>query len=244
MAMNMPMLRITATDSTNAQNNRDFNIRVGLLSSALEHRVPESIFSGATVLPDAISAVNALSKANASGQRIYHITQLNQATVLPNIHHGPATMAEIQNALNIGKEVITHTDAVTVPGWSGAGYIILDPVTGDGAYKISGGKNGMVVALLLTVLSLVAALALATSGGALAAVIGIFLYFFDLYNAISWATSTVSANTEEEFNRLNAGQSLTAVLSSLPLLPFVEGVVVSATLTYGALTAWLITTFM
>jgi hypothetical protein len=45
----------------------------------------------------------------------------------------------------VGKEVITHTDAVTIPGWSGAGYIILDPETGSGAYKISGGANGAVL---------------------------------------------------------------------------------------------------
>ena len=38
--------------------------------------------------------------------------------------------------------MITLTDDVSVPGWSGAGYIIIDPVTGDGAYKISGGGNG------------------------------------------------------------------------------------------------------
>lgn len=38
--------------------------------------------------------------------------------------------------------MITHTDAVIVPGWSGAGYIILDPITGEGAYKIGGGQNG------------------------------------------------------------------------------------------------------
>jgi len=42
----------------------------------------------------------------------------------------------------VGKEVITHTDAVSVPGWSGAGYIIFDPQTGSGAYKIGGGQNG------------------------------------------------------------------------------------------------------
>jgi len=41
-----------------------------------------------------------------------------------------------------GKEVITHTDPVTVPGWIGAGYIIQDPATGAGAYKINGGENG------------------------------------------------------------------------------------------------------
>jgi hypothetical protein len=95
---------------------------------------------------EAISAVKALQKANAQGQRIYHITQANQATILPNIHHHPDTMDEIRNALNAGKEVITHTDAVSVPGWSGAGYIITDPVTGDGAYKIAGGGNGGILA--------------------------------------------------------------------------------------------------
>jgi len=51
-------------------------------------------------------------------------------------------MDEIRHALNAGKQVTTHTDAVSVPGWSGAGYIITDPTTGDGAYKISGGGNG------------------------------------------------------------------------------------------------------
>jgi hypothetical protein len=38
--------------------------------------------------------------------------------------------------------VITHTDNIQVPGWSGAGYIILDQETGVGSYKISGGGNG------------------------------------------------------------------------------------------------------
>ena len=51
-------------------------------------------------------------------------------------------MSEIEQAINQGKEVITHTNAVTVPGYTGAGYIILDPITGDGAYKIAGGENG------------------------------------------------------------------------------------------------------
>ena len=35
----------------------------------------------------------------------------------------------------------THTNNVSVPGWSGAGYIVIDPKTGDGAYLISGGAN-------------------------------------------------------------------------------------------------------
>jgi REP element-mobilizing transposase RayT len=66
----------------------------------------------------------------------------NQAMTLPNIHQNSLVMEEIRDALNAGKEVITHTDAVSVPGWSGAGYILFDPQTGDGAFKIGGGANG------------------------------------------------------------------------------------------------------
>ncbi|RZW12976.1 MAG: hypothetical protein EX260_11720 [Desulfobulbaceae bacterium] len=64
------------------------------------------------------------------------------ASTLPNLNLNPDTEAEIEQALNAGLEVITHTDPVSVPGYSGAGYIIYDPVTGDGAYKIGGGQNG------------------------------------------------------------------------------------------------------
>jgi len=51
-------------------------------------------------------------------------------------------MNDIQNALAVGKEVITHTNPISVPGWTGAGYIIFDPDTGEGAYRITGGGNG------------------------------------------------------------------------------------------------------
>ncbi len=71
-------------------------------------------------------------------------------------------MSEIRAALNAGKEVITHTDNISVPGWSGVGYIIFDPVVGDGAYKISGGANGgwmiIVTFAIIGLLILVAAL--------------------------------------------------------------------------------------
>jgi hypothetical protein len=116
VAFDIPLVRINATDDGNADQLKQFTLQTGLLSSALEHAVPEQLFVNEQNPGEAISAVKALQKANAQGQRIYHITQANQANILPNIHHHPDTMAEIQNALNAGKEVITHTDAVSVPG--------------------------------------------------------------------------------------------------------------------------------
>jgi hypothetical protein len=147
VVFDIPMVKIAATNDGQAEKLKQFNLQTGLLSSALEHAVPEQLFVNKQNPGEAISAVKALQKANAQGQRIYYITQTNQATTLPNIHHHPDTMDEIRNALNGGKEVITHTDVVSVPGWSGAGYIITDTVVGDGAYKISGGGNGGILVL-------------------------------------------------------------------------------------------------
>jgi hypothetical protein len=161
VAFDIPLVKINATDNGNAGQLKQFTLQTGLLSSALEHAVPEQLFVNEQNPGEAISAVKALQKANAQGQRIYHITQANQATILPNIHHDPDTMDEIQNALNAGKEVITHTDAVSVPGWSGAGYIITDPVTGDGAYKIAGGGNGGYLLILSAAVLFIVALLVA-----------------------------------------------------------------------------------
>lgn len=142
VALDIPLIHITAANDGHLEKKKQFTLQTGILSSALEHAVPEQLFVNAQNPGEAISAVKALQKANAAGQRIYHITPANQSAILGNIHHDVDTMNEIRNALNAGKEVITHTDAVSVPGWSGAGYIITDPGTGDGAFKIAGGGNG------------------------------------------------------------------------------------------------------
>lgn len=51
-------------------------------------------------------------------------------------------MSDIRIGLQAGNEIIAHTDPVSIPGWSGAGYVIFDPISGGGAYKITGGRNG------------------------------------------------------------------------------------------------------
>jgi hypothetical protein len=134
IAMDIPLVSVTASDDGDAAHKKQYTLQTGILSSALESAVPEQLFTNAQNPGEAISAVKALQKASAAGQRIYHIT-------LANIHHDADTMADIRNALNAGKEVITHTDTVSVPGWTGAGYIITD-AEGAGAYKIAGGGNG------------------------------------------------------------------------------------------------------
>lgn len=157
---------------------RAMTLSAGMLSSALEHLVPEQLFPvqpGTT--PEGISTVKAFQKALSAGQRLYEISPDNLNSAIAALNLDAETVANISAAVNSGKHVVVHTDPVSVPGWSGAGYLVFDPVTGDGAYLISGGANGGFIFYLLNaiVLYIVTALAifLALTNPALLALIGV-----------------------------------------------------------------------
>ena len=145
---------LSSTDGQGQQAAAALNFQLGALASALEHAVPEQMFLPEGSTGEGISAVRALQKAIGLGQRIYHITPTNQADVLPHIRQNALTMNEIRSSLAVGREVIVHTDSISVPGWTGAGYVIIDPQTGAGAWKIAGGANGGFVGALKDGLSL------------------------------------------------------------------------------------------
>ncbi len=142
VVMNVRVGNHVGTHTTDQQADVQFHQQIGMIGSALEHAIPEQMFVTPQNAGEAISAVKALAKAQLEGQRIYQITQENIDTALPNIHLDSDTVTAIQNAVMAGKEVTAHTDPVSIPGWSGAGYIVMDKDTGIGAYMISGGMNG------------------------------------------------------------------------------------------------------
>lgn len=186
IVFNLPIINVLGADSADQNKLTNFALALGLVSSELEASVPAQIFSTSAQSTTAVSTTTILSQAAAAGQRIYQIDQANEATVLPLIHHNSEVMQEISDALSAGKEVITHTDDISMSGWTGAGYIIFDPATGDGAYKIGGGQNGglylaalgglmMIAAILLPALGPLAALLLIM--GSAAFFLGIAIYF-------------------------------------------------------------------
>jgi hypothetical protein len=74
------------------------------------------------------------------------------------------TKSEITNALNAGMEVTVHQSEITANGWTGSGFIILDPESGAGAYKISGGANGGYYTLVADAASALASIILGALG--------------------------------------------------------------------------------
>ena len=93
-------------------------------------------------------------------------------------------------------EVTTHQSPISVNGWQGSGYSVLDPETGVGAYQISGGASGgflLVLALfMIVIISGVLTGGWALLGAAWAAV-----------NFAFWISSINDAMNYEEFNNAN-----------------------------------------
>ena len=143
LAMDVDKVFSTTVDkNNNAQAWVNFNQLVGNRYSAMEHLVPEQMFSTEEAPAEGISAVKAITIAGAQGQKIWTITQDNVDAALSVINLDADTENEIRNNVNAGRVVTTHEQSINFNGWVGEGYIILDPETGAGAYKIAGGGNG------------------------------------------------------------------------------------------------------
>jgi hypothetical protein len=127
----------------------------GSNSSALEHSVPEQFISAPDNPVQGISAVKALKIASDQGIPIYTITATNINTILPQLQLDGGTIADIQNAVNAGKVVTASKTEITFNGWTGCGYIIIDPSTGAGAYMISGGMNGAILLITIAIMLLI-----------------------------------------------------------------------------------------
>jgi hypothetical protein len=131
-------------------NNREATIaltrQIGITASALEHRIPELLFTNKEHPGEAVSAVKALAIAAKEGQKIYTVTRENMASVLPVLNVRSDVKDDIRDAVAVGKVATISKNQITVGSWTGVGYIITDPKTGTGAYMISGGDNGSYIA--------------------------------------------------------------------------------------------------
>jgi hypothetical protein len=119
------------------QRKKDFMIVSGLGTSAWENMVLQSFID----IPS-VSAINLLKIASRQGIPIYTIDYSNISTILPQLQVDSGIKSDIQNAVNAGKKVVVSKTNIQYNDWNGAGYIILDPTTGAGAYMISGGLSG------------------------------------------------------------------------------------------------------
>lgn len=138
---------VTASKALDGDNNKkvQYLLASGMNSSALEHAVPEQLFSTPENPAQGISAIKALKIANDQGIPIYTISQSNIAVILPQLQVSADVKTNITNAVNAGKVVTVSKTNINFNGWIGVGYIIIDPVTGAGAYMIEAISGGWLI---------------------------------------------------------------------------------------------------
>ena len=127
-------------------NNPDTRIQtvqlLGTQASALEHRIPELLYTDPQNPGEGFSAVKALTRAAQQGQTLHTIDRNNLNQALSQITANEQIKQDITAGVNAGSIVTIHQSPVTVGGTTGFGYTIIDPRTGAGAYRISSGASG------------------------------------------------------------------------------------------------------
>ncbi|MFL0798418.1 MAG: chloride channel protein [Cellvibrionaceae bacterium] len=197
---------------------------IGSRYSAMEHLVPEQMFSTPEAPAQGISAVKALAIAAAEGQRVYTITQANLNEVLAAVNLSADTETEIRNAVNAGKTATAHEAQITFGNWVGSGYLLIDEQTGAGAYKIAGGSNGaylMIGGLALLLVFGVFAISTGGVGGlfALAFINSALAMFFAGLGMVASALGNQTLSTIAcGFMWLTLGAVFSAVIAAFTLL--------------------------
>jgi uncharacterized membrane protein len=129
---------------------------------------------------------------------------------------------EIADAVDSGLHVLVHQNPVSFSGHAVTGYVILDPATGAGAYKISTGDNGgafwFVIALFAIAMAFtLGALLAAIASGAVLLVLGAIWALYWLIDAFSdWVDRIGQAQNSAEFNQASFMAALQALMGFIP----------------------------
>jgi len=115
---------------------KEFMTLTGYASSGLEHFIWEQKYG-----PGGISAVKAIQIANEQGIPVYDINSTNE-DLIDTLSISDIAKEDMHNAINAGYVIKTPAQNITYNTWTGVGYIVLNPITGEGRYEIGEGSGG------------------------------------------------------------------------------------------------------
>jgi transglutaminase-like putative cysteine protease len=124
----------------NRQVTTTFVMNSGMMGSSTEGATVEEVFS--KPVGHGSNTMRLLQLANEQKIPIFRLTASNIADNRAALQHPYEVMADIDNALNAGMEVIIPQTQQSNGAWTGSGYIMLDPSTGSADYRVSGGLSG------------------------------------------------------------------------------------------------------
>lgn len=122
-------------------HGRDFAVASGILGSRTESAIWDTLVHGVRT-GRGIDAMSYLDAARRRGIPLDSIDAGNVATALPQLEVSSAVKRDIENAVHAGRVVTVPQRAFELDGFSGVGYVTLDPDTGSAAYLIATGLAG------------------------------------------------------------------------------------------------------
>ena len=124
----------------------------------------------------------------------------------------------IADAVQSGKVVTIHEKPVSMSGWTGAGYSVIDPDTGAGGYLIEGkGNGGVLVMIAAILLAVIIGMLLVTLGSGI-----LPLVMFGISSIITW--KTFLDGTKKTLDNPNLSED--EKLSAIKLKAFIAGLAV------------------
>jgi hypothetical protein len=117
---------------------KEYMILTGYSSSAFEHLIWEKLYG-----PGGVSAVKVIQIANEKGVPVYDIDKSNES-VIDTLGISAEVKSDMHNAINMGYVIKTPAQNITYSDWTGIGYVLLNPLTGEGKYIITSGNGGAI----------------------------------------------------------------------------------------------------
>lgn len=220
------LMNVVKAKDGNNDTAKQFMLSSGMMSSVLEHYVPEKLLSTEDNPVEGISSVKALKIANDQGIPILTLNQPNIGMVLPQLQIDQQVKSDIEDAVNAGKFVTVSMTNITYNGWTGCGYIVINPKTGAGAYMISGGLNGMWLFVLWANCFLLAAVG-GPEGFVAATILGIYGTYM-IKKAYGMDTSiNIPTTVIDIIAQIGIAAGIAALSAAgLAALPFVLGCII------------------
>jgi RHS repeat-associated protein len=120
---------------------RDFLLASGLEGSVLEHRLFEDDLDIASV-----STAKSLQLAGQGGIEVLDLRPENAEALLAGLPLDERVKEEIRAGVASGYHARVPAAPLSLLAWSGVGYLIFDPATGESAWQLQGGHSGGVTA--------------------------------------------------------------------------------------------------
>jgi hypothetical protein len=118
---------------------KSFNMLAGIMGSACEGAV-FSQFDPQT--SPGVSTVSILQEAMAEGVPLVEVKSSNAASSIRELSLSAGVTGAIRDAVAQGMEVVAPARAISIGSWRGAGYVVVDPDTGNAGFMIQEDRAG------------------------------------------------------------------------------------------------------